>query len=188
MIIPLHRLTLAAVAMVPICMVMGGHTTEGQTRQGKGESQAQAQKGPGNDFPDLVGGLKKTKGCLGVETAQTSSGKNVIFAWFEDKQAVLRWYYSDTHRAAMRLAADLDQKSETPLEGVPDDVGPVLAIASITFAKEPKFKNLNLPISQISIELYKPLTGGIFLGSRFAPESLNVPGMKDYTPKDEKPE
>jgi heme-degrading monooxygenase HmoA len=186
MITRIRRLTLAAVAPVAICMALWGHTSEGQTAQEKGD--AQAQKGPGKDLPDLVGGLKKSKGCLGVETAQTSSGKNVIFAWFENKEAVLRWYKSDTHRAAMRLAADLDQISDEPLEGVPDDVGPVLAIASITLAKEPKFKNLNMPVSQISIELYKPLTGGIFLGSRFAPEGLKVPGMKDYTPKSEKPE
>ena len=37
---------------------------------------------PANQGPDLVGGLKGTKGCLGVETARLSSGKNVIFAWF----------------------------------------------------------------------------------------------------------
>jgi hypothetical protein len=41
-------------------------------------------------FPDLVAGLKATSGCLGVETAQSSSGKNVIFAWFEDKKAAIR--------------------------------------------------------------------------------------------------
>jgi hypothetical protein len=35
-------------------------------------------------FPDLVGPLKATPGCLGVETARTASGKMVIFAWFED--------------------------------------------------------------------------------------------------------
>ena len=49
---------------------------------------AQHQKG---GFPDLVAGLKATPGCLGVETARTTSGKAVIFAWFENKRAVLRW-------------------------------------------------------------------------------------------------
>ena len=43
-------------------------------------------------FPDLVGGLQAIEGVLGVETAQTVSGKQVIFAWFESKEAVLRWY------------------------------------------------------------------------------------------------
>ena len=40
-----------------------------------------------------------------------------------------------------------------------------------------------MPISQIAIELYQPLTGGLFLGSRFAPESVKVAKMKDFTPK-----
>ena len=48
-------------------------------------------------FPDLVGGLQAIEGVLGVETAQTVSGKQVIFAWFESKEAVLRWYYSGMH-------------------------------------------------------------------------------------------
>lgn len=33
-------------------------------------------------FPDLVSGLKATPGCLGVETARTASGKEVILARF----------------------------------------------------------------------------------------------------------
>lgn len=36
---------------------------------------------------DLVAALKATPGCLGVETARTGSGKQVIFAWFENKDA-----------------------------------------------------------------------------------------------------
>src|SRR5215471_6937399 len=53
-------------------------------------------------FPDLVGGLKATPGVLGVDTARTSSGKMVIFAWFENKKAVLNWYYSDMHQALVK--------------------------------------------------------------------------------------
>ncbi|MEE8459852.1 MAG: hypothetical protein V3S08_08255, partial [Phycisphaerales bacterium] len=52
-------------------------------------------------MPDLVGGLKQVRGCLGVELASTRGGKQLIFAWFEDKQAVQRWYYSDTHMGIM---------------------------------------------------------------------------------------
>jgi hypothetical protein len=51
--------------------------------------------------PDLVGALKTTPGVLGVEVGQMMSGKQVIFAWFENKQAVLKWYYSDAHQALM---------------------------------------------------------------------------------------
>ncbi len=137
---------------------------------------------PGFNFPDLVGGLKATPGCLGVETAKTSSGKNVIFAWFENKQAVLRWYYSDMHQGVLKSSFP-GYKPMGPLKGVPDEIGPIMAIASLTLTDKPHYEGMALPISQISIELYRPITGGIFLGSRFAPDSLKVPGMHDLTPK-----
>ena len=63
---------------------------------------AQAPAGPPAGWPDLVSGLKETPGCLGVETARTQSGKNVIFAWFENREAVSQWYRSDMHRDVMR--------------------------------------------------------------------------------------
>ncbi len=133
-------------------------------------------------FPDLVGGLQAIEGVLGVETATTASGKQVIFAWFESKAAVLRWYNSGMHRGVQQ-AFFPDQEFGTPLEGVPDDIGPVLAIASITMATKPELEATSLPISQIAIELYTPLTGGLFLGGRFAPDTLEVPNLKDYTPR-----
>jgi hypothetical protein len=133
-------------------------------------------------YPDLVSGLKAIPGCLGVDTAQTASGKRVIFAWFEDKKAVLRWYQSDMHQGAMKMLLG-DRKPDPPLQGVSDDVGPLLVIASLTMSEKSQFEGVSMPISQISIELYKPVTGGIFLGGRFAPSSLKIPGMKDYTPQ-----
>ena len=133
-------------------------------------------------FPDLVSGLKAIPGVLGVETAQTSSGKQVIFAWFEDKAAVLRWYYSDMHRG-VQDGFFPDRLPHVPLENVPDDTGPIMAIASITFADSAHFATTSLPISQIAIELYQPLPGGVFLGSRFAPAAVEVYGMMNYTPK-----
>src|SRR5262245_25244808 len=72
-------------------------------------------------FPDLVGALKATPGCLGVETARTDSGKLVIFAWFEDKKAALAWYYSDTHEQVMRRFLPSAKRSGKPLADVPDD-------------------------------------------------------------------
>jgi hypothetical protein len=130
----------------------------------------------------ILNGLKATPGCLGVETAQTGSGKQVIFAWFENKKAAMQWHYSDTHRNLMRTFFP-SEKYDKPMREVPDDGKPIMAIASITFSDKPKFKETTLPISQISIELYQPLTGGIFLGGRFAPEAMKEPKMKDYTPK-----
>ena len=128
-------------------------------------------------LPDLVGGLKAVPGCLGAEVAVTASGKQVIFAWFEDKKAVLRWYHSDVHQKIMRTYFS---KYETrgPLREVPDEIGPIMAVASLTLAPRSGFETTSAPVAQISIELYTPLTGGIFLGGRFAPESLEVSGMK----------
>src|SRR5262245_46050837 len=89
---------------------------------------AQPQAG---GFSDLITALKATPGCLGVDTARTSSGKQVIFAWFENKKAALAWYYSEAHRNAVRMLAP-DAPPRTPMAGVPDDDTPVLAIASLT--------------------------------------------------------
>src|SRR2546428_12408539 len=90
-------------------------------------------------FPDLVAALKATPGCLGVETARTSSGKQVIFAWFENRRAVLKWYYSDAHQDAMKSFFP-GFESRKPLKEVPEDSGPIMVIASITMAKQAQFK------------------------------------------------
>jgi hypothetical protein len=124
-------------------------------------------------YPDLVGGLKATPGCLGVETAGTSSGKRVIFAWFANRKAVLAWYNSRMHQAVMDAAGGPTHK---PLSGIPDDDQPILAIASITPADQPRIDGVDMPISQISVELYRPLPGGASVGGTFAPAALEIPG------------
>ncbi|MDX2039139.1 MAG: hypothetical protein SFX72_21010 [Isosphaeraceae bacterium] len=139
-------------------------------------------KGNPGGLPDLVGALKKSPGCLGVETARTQSGKSVIFAWFKDKQAVMAWYKSGIHRAMMDTMIE-GRSGRKPLENLKDDGRPVLAIASITFSDKPRLEGVKMPISQIAIELYQPVDGGISLGGRFAPESMDLPGIQDYTPK-----
>lgn len=68
-----------------------------------------------------------------------------------------------------------------PLKDVTDDVGPILAIASLTFTDQDSREGLASPISQIAIELYRPLAGGLSFGGRFAPDRLVVPGLRDYT-------
>jgi hypothetical protein len=143
-------------------------------------AQQRPQVAPGAPpgFPDLVTPLGAIPGCLGVETARTASGKQVIFAWFEDKSAALRWYWSDTHLGAIRSFFPDQEPEKEPMSEVPDEVGPILAIASITFEKEPRLDSVALPISQIAIELYTPIAGGLALGGRFAPSSLIVPKRK----------
>jgi hypothetical protein len=49
---------------------------------GRAQENAPVQRPNPAGFPDLVGGLKATPGVLGVDTARTTSGKMVIFAWF----------------------------------------------------------------------------------------------------------
>jgi hypothetical protein len=134
---------------------------------------AQAQKGTA----DLVAGLKATPGVLGVELAQTMSGKNVIFAWFENKQAALKWYYSDTHQALMAQFGSR-RRPQGPLADVPDDGKPILAVASVTLTGAPPTNADDLKsVPQIAIELYAPLPGGLAVGGRFAPSTVKVPGM-----------
>lgn len=139
--------------------------------------QAPPAQPPGGGFPDLVGALKATPGVLGVETARTSGGKQVIFAWFENKKAVLAWYYSDTHRSVQRMFAP-GSPARTPLADVPDDGQPILTIASLTLNGAPSATN-PIPVSQIAIELYKPLPGGLAAGGRFSPSAMKVPGLVD---------
>jgi hypothetical protein len=140
--------------------------------------QAQGGAAPrtgGAGLPDLVGALKTTPGVLGVETARTQSGKQVIFAWFENKKAALTWYYSDTHRSLQKTFAP-GSPARTPMAEIPDDGSPIMAIASLTLAGTPSAEN-PFPVSQIAIELYKPLPGGLAVGGRFAPSTMKVPGL-----------
>ncbi len=153
------------------------------TAWGQAPGTAAKPQGKVEGMPDLVGALKATPGCLGVETAKTSSGKQVIFAWFEDRKAVVKWYYSDTHRHVMNTFFP-EQKYPKPLANVAEGGGPIMLIASITMADKPMFKETPLPISQIAIELYQPLPGGTSLGGRFAPAKLQIPHHRTYESKD----
>jgi hypothetical protein len=133
---------------------------------------------PGGGIPDLIGPLKATPGVLGVEAAQTMNGKQVIFAWFENKQAVLNWYNSDVHRRLMNGFSSAPRRPDGPLAGIKDDSGPIMAIASITLdMAKAKTGDLKGATSQIAIELYAPLPGGLAAGGRFAPATVKVPGL-----------
>ena len=137
---------------------------------------ARAQSAPGG-FPDLIGMLKATPGVLGVDAARTLSGKQVIFAWFENKQAMLTWYYSEPHQKLMEQFSPGARRPGGPLTGIPDDGRPVLAIASLTMPAPPQNGDVKAATTQIAIELYAPLPGGLAAGGRFAPSTVKVPGM-----------
>lgn len=122
----------------------------------------------------LAGALDEFPGCLGTERAMTTSGKLAIFAWFENKQALLNWYYGVAHKRAMEGA-----RAHAPLEHVPDDTGPILVITTITPSNQSRLMAGELALSQIAIELYQPLPGGHYFGERFAPEAVRVPHAVD---------
>ncbi len=171
------RSVITSVGLATVVAV-GGVTAVAWTQEAQ---QRQGSRG----FPDLVGGLKDVEGCIGVETAQTSSGKNVIFAWFEDKKAVERWYYNEVHQQLMDLfvgggaSPDAGRK---PMSHIADDTGPIMVVASITMSDKPLFPDVALPFSQIAIEIYQPLPGGIFISERFAPAGVKVKHIRDFTP------
>jgi len=141
-----------------------------------GRGQQAPATAVGNGLPDLPAALRATHGCLGVETARTTSGKLVIFAWFENKRAALNWYYSEAHQRMVTQYSGGHVRPGGPLTGVPDE-GPILAIASITMPTAPTDGNLAAATTQIAIELYAPLPGGLAAGGRFAPSSVHVPGL-----------
>jgi hypothetical protein len=133
---------------------------------------------PPPGLPDLAGALRATPGVLGVDAGQMVSGKQVIFAWFENKQAVLNWYNSDVHRKLMNGFSSGARRPGGPLAGVKDDSGPILTIASVTLDPVAmKSGDLKGATSQIAIELYAPLPGGLAAGGRFAPSTVKVPGL-----------
>jgi hypothetical protein len=151
--------------------------------------QPEAQAGPPNgDLGKmLIEGLKSTPGCLGVETAQTSSKKSVIIAWFKDARAARKWYYHPTHERMVAMTGG-DVTENKPLEHVADNV-PVMVMASITFSDRPEIEGIPMPIKQIAIELYAPLPGGAAVGGRMAPDAFPIKHMDGYPePKeDEQP-
>lgn len=158
-------LTLALVIFSPAALVL------------MAQAPPPVTQGPPAGLPDLIGMLKATPGVLGVDAAQTMSGKQVIFAWFENKKAALNWYYSEGHQKLIKTLASGGNPGRTPMADVPDDGNPILAVASITLSKQPQVSGVQLPVSQIAIELYAPLPGGLAAGGRFAPSSVKVKGL-----------
>jgi hypothetical protein len=134
---------------------------------------------PSGSFAGVVSAARSWPGCLGVETGQTSSGKRVIFAWFENKKALVGWYHSEVHQKAMKTAFPNQTFDREPLPDTPEDSGPILAIVSLKLLDTPKPDATSMPIAAIGIELYTPLPGGVAVGGRFAPEAIKVRGLRE---------
>jgi hypothetical protein len=140
------------------------------------ERRGGAQGGP-DIGAMLVQGLEKTEGCLKVITANTSVGTSTIIAWFEDKAAVKRWYYSTTHKRMMQMVGS-DPDVMVPMEHVEDADAPVMVMASITPSRGESVIPGQMPVSQISIELYRPLDAGASVNGRLMPDEIELEHFK----------
>ncbi len=184
------RIALACAALISAASVFSltagfgaGHAGEAQTHDSRmqdGQSQdAGAQRPARADMSDfgalLVAGLKQTEGCLGVDVANFQSGKNTIVAWFENKEAAVRWYNAPVHQ---RMMGAVGGGGDTPLKHVTDPDTPIMVMASISFNGPPAVEGSPLPFSQISIEMYAPLPGGASVNGRLAPDAFKVPHHK----------
>ena len=157
-------------------LVMGGVIALSLFWAGPSTALAQA---PPAFFPNVVSAVRSTPGCLGVETGQTSSGRQVIFAWFESKKALVGWYRSDVHQRAMKAVFPNQTFDREPLPDLAEDSGPILAIVSVKLADGAGPGGPSMPISSIGIELYGPLPGGVAVGGRFAPEAVKVRALRE---------
>lgn len=126
----------------------------------------------------LIKAAKASPGCLGIQTGRTDSGTRVVFAWFENKKALVDWYKSDFHQRAMKSVFPNQTFSREPLPDMPQSSGPILALVTLKLADAAPSSALPVPIGTIGIELYTPLPGGVAVGGRFSPESVNIPGLR----------
>ena len=129
----------------------------------------------------LLDGLRSTKGCLGADAAFFASGKQVIVAWFENKAAATRWYYSATHRGFMGAVDHHPSDNESePLAHVKDESIPIMVMASMSL--DPALAaDGGAPFGQLAIELYTPLPGGAMYNGRLAPKTLPVKHFRDLS-------
>jgi hypothetical protein len=127
----------------------------------------------------LVKAARESPGCLGIETGRTNAGTLVIFAWFENKKAIVNWYRSDFHQRAMKAAFPNLVVEREPLPDIPDDSGFVLALVTLKPSQAQPTAAAPVPIQTIGIELYTPLPDGIAVGGRFAPGAVKVPGLRE---------
>ncbi len=115
-------------------------------------------------FPNLSKALRSIDGVVKATYATTPGGMRCAFGWFEDKEAVKRWYYSAVHQGLLDTFFPARIERE-PMFLVPDDIGPMMALACFTPPKNPGDS-----IRQIAVELYAPLHGGFSANGRFGPD------------------
>jgi hypothetical protein len=128
----------------------------------------------------LVAAAKASPGFLGIETGRTSNGTLVIFAWFENRKALVNWYKSDFHQRAMKSAFPNQSIEREPVPDIPEDTGSILALVTLKLGDGSPTAASPMPIQRIGIELYTPLPDGVAVGGRFAPAAVKVPGLREF--------
>ncbi|MBC8065547.1 MAG: hypothetical protein H7Y17_11995 [Chlorobia bacterium] len=130
------------------------------------------------DFPDLMSGLKATPGCMEVKNSTFNGGKQLaIYAWFKNKAAVNAWYHSPMHRDAMKRFFPKLPGKPASLDDFKDEKAPLLVVATVTPSEKPTIDGSPLAVSQIAIEIYTPVPGGVAFGGSFGPKDMDVPGI-----------
>lgn len=168
------RIIVSAAALISGAVIISaatarqaGQPTDEQTQISGAESRERfsPEQLMGNLGQKLVGGLQTTPGCLGAEAASFGTGKLVIFGWFEDKEAALRWHSSELHKQTSKRFAGGRTMDKEPMEHVRDNV-PLMVIASVVM--EPI--EGGMPRMKFGIEVYEPMPGGFtFQGGAFSP-------------------
>lgn len=123
-------------------------------------------------------------GCLGARSFE-QNGVQISFVWFENRDAVVDWCESQKHMSTAETVlkiADPDLEMREPMEASPDEQGPFLVIVTVKPKTE---RGAGFPLEQLSMEIYKPVDGGMFVGDRFAPQEFKVKGLREIVPKNE---
>lgn len=123
-------------------------------------------------LPEVLSIVQKSEGCIGVNSAWTTSGKACLFVWFQDRSSAITWYRSDAHLGVIRRYFP-DFRPKTPLEHAPADL-PLLIIASFTPKNNSPLSPEPFPFSQASIEYATPVFGGASFGGTFSPPGLEI--------------
>lgn len=122
-------------------------------------------------------------GCLGAKSME-QDGTQVSFVWFKDREAVINWCKDQKHMRTAETILNLanpDLKMREPMAAAKNEEGPFLVI--MTLKRNENGGAGGFPLEQLSMEIYKPVNGGMFIGDRFAPKELNVDGMREIRTK-----
>lgn len=134
----------------------------------------------------LVEAIGSVDGMLGMHTARSHDGIELIMAWFEDRAAVMRWFLHPYHRKLLRDAGR--PEDYVAAEHFGNDVGPILVIASVAYRDQPVSLAGSMfddpqgrRPSRFAIEYYVPLPGGAYMVEPFAPARAagRVPHLRD---------